>query len=139
MPKLNYRNLTEIADKLADLLKAQDFHVLRYDAATTSSVYLKLDYGVCNSVRISDHPGKPYLKYRYNVIYDGILNIDEDDGYIRYYYNQEHLPSLVSQAVLNRMEMIQKYGRTNYEAFMQRNKEEHKNDKQGFYAYCREV
>lgn len=133
------KNLTKIADDLVVLLKEQDFHILRYDASKTSSIYLKLDYGVCNSVRISDHPGKSHLKYKYNVIYDGILNIDEDDGYIRYYYNQAHLTSLVAQAVLNRMEMVQKYGNANYEIFMQKNKEEHKNDKQGFYAYCREV
>lgn len=63
----------EIADYLSEELKNNGFTVHRYDAFSTKSIYLKLDYGVCNSIRISDHNGKKYLKYRYN-IGEGIKN-----------------------------------------------------------------
>ena len=63
----------EIADYLSEELKNNGFTVHRYDGFSTKSIYLKLDYGVCNSIRISDHNGKKYLKYRYN-IGEGIKN-----------------------------------------------------------------
>ena len=31
--------------------------VHRYDAYSTSSIYLKLDYGLSCGIRIADHPG----------------------------------------------------------------------------------
>lgn len=42
----------------------------RYDAYSTNSVYLKFDYGLGNSLRISDHSGKKHLNYRFNIILD---------------------------------------------------------------------
>lgn len=40
----------------------------RYDSFSTNSIYLKFDYGVANSLRISDHNGKYHLRYRYNIL-----------------------------------------------------------------------
>ncbi|WP_181879268.1 hypothetical protein [Levilactobacillus brevis] len=48
--------------------QSQGIKVMRYDAYSTNSVYLKLDYGLLYTLRISDHPGKRYLAYRFNVI-----------------------------------------------------------------------
>ena len=62
------RRLNDIANDIIKTLKSIGFVIQRYDAYSTNSIYLKLDYGVCNSIRISDHTGKKYLKYRYNVI-----------------------------------------------------------------------
>ena len=47
-----------LADSLSERFLAEGFTVHRYDAYSTSSVYLKLDCGMCNSIRISDHRGK---------------------------------------------------------------------------------
>lgn len=33
----------------------------RLDAYSTNSIYLKFDYGIVNSLRISDHEGKKHL------------------------------------------------------------------------------
>lgn len=60
----------------------------RYDAYSTNSIYLKFDYGVANSLRISDHPGKKHLAYRYNIDfarkhYKLKYSVQ---GYPRYYY-----------------------------------------------------
>lgn len=39
----------------------------RYDAISTSSIYLKVDWGAGLSIRIADHDGYRHLNYRYNV------------------------------------------------------------------------
>lgn len=57
----------EIADYIGEALKGK-LIIHRYDAFSTNSIYLKFDYGVANSLRISDHSGYDYLSYRYNII-----------------------------------------------------------------------
>jgi hypothetical protein len=60
----------------------------RYDAYSTNSIYLKFDYGVANSLRISDHPGKRHLAYRYNIDFarKHYKIKYSPQGYPRYYY-----------------------------------------------------
>ncbi len=60
----------------------------RYDAYSTNSIYLKFDYGVANSLRISDHPGKKHLAYRYNIDFARkYYKIKySPQGYPRYHY-----------------------------------------------------
>lgn len=52
-----------VCDKLAGKVL-----IHRYDAYSTNSVYLKFDYGLGNSLRLSDHTGKAGLNYRFNII-----------------------------------------------------------------------
>lgn len=47
-----------VCDKLAGKVL-----IHRYDAYSTNSVYLKFDYGLGNSLRLSDHTGKAGLNY----------------------------------------------------------------------------
>ena len=58
-------NIRDLATEVAQKLVEAGFVVHRYNAYSTQSVYLKLDYGVANSIRISDHKGKEKLSYRY--------------------------------------------------------------------------
>ena len=62
--------------------------VHRYDAYSTNSIYLKFDYGVAKSLRISDHPGKKHLAYRYNIDFarKHYAVKYSPQGYPRYYY-----------------------------------------------------
>lgn len=57
----------ETADEIQEKLLDMGFTVHRLDSFTTNSVYLKVDCGVCHSIRVSDHRGKKHLKYRYNI------------------------------------------------------------------------
>lgn len=59
----------QLARKLLRKLD-EDIIVHQYNAYGTNSVYLKFDYGVANSLRIGDHPGKKYLAYRFNLMTD---------------------------------------------------------------------
>ncbi|MBM7715323.1 hypothetical protein JOC94_002310 [Bacillus thermophilus] len=54
----NQKELQETADYIIARLKKKGIVIQRYDSYSTNSIYLKLDYGVSNSVRISDHKGK---------------------------------------------------------------------------------
>lgn len=68
----------------------------RYDAYSTNSVYLKFDYGLGNSLRISDHQGKERLNYRFNILLDLTEPKDDLSGkYPRHFFP----PDMVDQAV----------------------------------------
>lgn len=57
----------DIALYISKELVKNGFIVHRYNAYSTCSIYLKLDYGACNSIRISDHNGYQHLSYKYNI------------------------------------------------------------------------
>ena len=61
-------NEKQIAKVLVQKLLDMGFTVHRYNAVTTNSIYLKLDYGVCCGIRIADHNGKKKYHYRFNVV-----------------------------------------------------------------------
>ena len=58
----------KISNKVIHILINKGFKINRYYARTTRSIYLKLDYGVCGAIRISDHIGKKKYKYKLNLI-----------------------------------------------------------------------
>ena len=61
------QSLNDIAEAVIDKLRGKVI-IHRYDSYSTNSIYLKFDYGVANSLRISDHDGKRHLKYRFNIL-----------------------------------------------------------------------
>lgn len=124
-----------IADYIVNSLLAHGFTIQRYNAYKTSSVYLKLDFGVCNSIRISDHNGKEHLCYRYNLIIGGNDNIIEEK-YIRYYYNEKSVDALLNLILFDKHEKIKKYGFFNYKRYMDKNRIEHKDDEKGFWSHA---
>ena len=81
--------IDEVASAVIEKLRGKVI-IHRYDAYGTNSVYLKFDYGIANSLRISDHPGKRYLKYRYNIITTQKSKKSKRDcGYERIFYGPE--------------------------------------------------
>lgn len=75
-----------VCDKLAGKVL-----IHRYDAYSTNSVYLKFDYGLGNSLRLSDHTGKAGLNYRFNIITTlKSLGIETSGEYPRFYYPARH-------------------------------------------------
>ena len=128
---MSSKELKDIAKQIISNLNSCGFVIQRYDAVTTQSIYLKLDYGVCNSIRISNHQGKKHLKYRYNIILDGKTE-DIYDGYIRHYYAFTDSDKMIEKIKSDREEKIKQYGCTRYREFMNTNKMNHKKDK-GFW------
>lgn len=115
-------SIRKLADRITRAAKAYGITVQRYDAYTTNSVYLKFDYGVANSVRISDHMGKRNISNRFNLL----TNIDhsyvELNRYVRYFYCINDLDKLINDILRNRDEQAKKYGYRHYEFLMKRNK-----------------
>ena len=123
-------------------LSAHGFTIQRYDAWKTNSVYLKLDYGLGNSIRFSDHPGKKHLQYMFNVL----TNFTEGDPRAksttaRYYYGTEEkqLLRLVSHLVAHRDSRVITLGVDGYAKAYEEYREMGYQIKTGFWSQARVV
>lgn len=99
--------------------------VHRYNAHSTSSIYLKLDYGLACGIRIADHPGKKKNSYRFNVIKDYVGDkVILKDGLICRFYGFNELESVLDAVQKEKQEKINKYGLENYQTYMEKEKQE---------------
>lgn len=133
------KRLKRLADEIAQALIAEGFTVHRYDAAKTDSVYLKLDYGACNSIRISDHAGYPHLKYRYNIGTWIEAHMETEDTYPRFYWPASQVEHLVEKCVSDRDARIGWSGQGGYQKIIDKKKREAKRAKTGFWTHARKV
>lgn len=137
MPHLD-KSLDSLADQVIEQLQGKVI-IHRYDSFTTNSIYLKFDYGVANSLRISDHPGKQYLKYRFNLMnrqagtpHYQILR----EGLVMHFYPPEELDNLVQEILRAKQEKINYYPR--YDAVIAKAKFE-RNRTRGFWRCARRI
>jgi len=111
---MNSQKLKELTDRMISRLKKEGFVVQYYGAISTDSHYLKLDYGVCNSIRISDHPGKGHLQYRYNLIL-GLKKYKRtktQQGWDRFFYPASDMEALVRHIVATKQRKLKTNGGT---------------------------
>lgn len=128
--------LNEIAEKVIDRLRGKVI-IHRYDAFSTNSIYLKFDYGVANSLRISDHKGKKYLKYRYNILTtQKSKRTERDCGFERIYYSPDMISALCRD-ILNAKKAKQDRYR-DYDGLVQQKAIEVFQER-GFWTQAREV
>ena len=115
-------NEKQVALYLTKELLKRKFIVHKYNAYSTSSIYLKLDYGVSCGIRISDHPGRKKYHYRFNVIkdYKGNKAVTRD-GLISYFYNFNELDEVVDAVQKEKQSKVADYGIENYKVYMKRN------------------
>lgn len=125
----------EIAAQLIKDLKDAGFEILRYDAFGTKSIYLKLDYGVAGSIRISDHQGKKHLKYSFEVRTDIKQSNLEGDKRI---YCKDDLAALVDDCITLRDDRLMLWGTPTYNHYVKLNIERGKTQ-QGFWQKARLV
>ena len=115
----------DVANILIDKLLEIGFIVHRYNSHSTSSIYLKLDYGLSCGIRIADHPGKKKYSYRFNVIKDYKNDkVVIKDGLICYFYEFNELDNVLQAVQNEKQEKINKYGIKNYNSYMEREKRE---------------
>lgn len=112
----------KVSNKLINDLKEKGFQINKYYAKTTKSIYLKLDYGVCCGIRISDHNGKKKYRYKFNLIkqYRGPKE-KIDGGYIRLFYDYNNTEELIEDVQNEKKAKIKKYGIHNYQEYMKIN------------------
>ena len=99
----------------------KNFIVHQYKSKTTSSIYLKLDYGVCCGIRIADHPGKKKYHYRFNVIkdYKGDKAI-KNGSLISYFFDFTELEDVIKAVEQEREKKINAYGLENYKTYIEK-------------------
>ena len=117
--RLNHR-----AEEVIAIMKKHGVVVLRYDAYSTNSIYLKFDYGVCNSLRISDHKGKKHLSYRYNLM-KGLHNAyttRTSKGWEMHFYPLNQAQNVAHKILKDREQKIINYGLGLYKQYMHDNK-----------------
>lgn len=132
-------NFKQLADDLARRFVAEGFVVHRYDAYSTESVYLKLDWGACCSIRISDHPGYKHLRYRYNIGSWITAGRHEGGKYPRHFYQTKNANKMVERILSDRKKRIAEYGEDGYRALMEQGWARAANAKTGFFSHCRLV
>lgn len=134
------KTIPQIADFVIKKLKKEGFIIQRYDSFSTNSIYLKLDYGVANSIRISDHKGKKHLQYRYNLLskHNSVNRYKTTQGWDRFYYPFDSVEVMLQDIINSRNQRVRLYGIDRYECFMKTNQLDGK-QKAGFWAHCVEV
>lgn len=113
--------------KLVKALEQKGFILHWYKAITTDSCYIKLDFGVANSIRVSNHRGKEKYHYRFNLM----LNIDKSyvssDGKSNFYCVND-FDKMVNDIVNFKNDQLEKYGFKYYEYMLTRRKEIYDNN-----------
>lgn len=128
--------LDQVASHIIEALRPY-FIIHRYDAYSTASIYLKFDYGVANSLRISDHPGKSHLSYRFNI---GLQikepYVQNHRGYPREYFPVSQVDKLIQKIIEHKASRLRRYGQVGYRLYENRARQEHINDTSGFWSHC---
>ena len=132
MKKRKGKDFKHIALKLQKRLLAEGFIIQRYDAYSTNSIYLKLDYGLCNSIRISDHTGLSHLHYMFNLGKDIKTIYQEKAEFTRYYYPFNEIDKLVNHILQHRINKRHYYGDT-YPAAMEQTRQANQTSR-GFWS-----
>ncbi len=112
-------NEKKIANILIQKLLKKNFIVHRYNSHSTSSIYLKLDYGLSCGIRIADHPGKKKYHYRFNVIknYKGD-KVVVNGNLISYFFTYNELENVLDAVIKEKQNKVNKYGIDNYKRYM---------------------
>lgn len=119
-----------------DILRKLDkksFVLYYLKSYSTSSRYIKIDFGVCKSIRIADHKGIEKYKYTFNLML-GLDKSYEEDG--RYYYCLDDLDKMIENIIKYRDKLLDKYG-FNYYAMMVDYKNQMLRKRKGFWEKCK--
>lgn len=122
---MNRNQEIEISNKIIKELKEKGFQLNKYHAKKTKSIYIKLDFGVCGGIRISDHNGRKKYKYKFNLIkqYEGPKE-KMDRGTVRLFYDYNNTSDLIEDVEKEKKNKISKYGLNNYKEYMKINSQD---------------
>ena len=117
-----------MATEIIDYVKSFGIHVLRYDSKSSDSIYLKFDYGLAGSLKISDHNNTNGLKDVFNIIqnlenpYSEKVNLN--NGSMDTYYYPDCLYKNVAKDIVRYKDYrVAKYGLSGYSDYSIKNKE----------------
>jgi hypothetical protein len=105
---------------ILEKLDGKGFVLYYLKAFSTSSCYIKLDFGVCKSIRIADHKGIEKYKYTFNLMI-GLDKSYVEDG--RYYYCLEDLDKMIKDIIKYRDDLQKVYGFKYFETMLEYKKQ----------------
>ena len=111
-----------LANQVIKQLKTEGIKVMRYDAYSSNSIYLKMDDGVLGTIRISDHRGKKHLPYKWNLIRGDKCRTEHQGRLERHYFSFREVDRMVTDILEDRDILVLKYGLNRYQDFMKQNK-----------------
>lgn len=131
------QSLNDIADAVIEKLRGKVI-IHRYDSFSTNSIYLKFDYGVARSLRISDHDGKRHLKYHFNIL-ESMGNKSSKEthtrqGFEMVFYSPAMINACCRDILAAKADRVARY--RDYDAIIERAKAEATPDK-GFWHAAR--
>ena len=111
----------KIAYKIKTLLNRRGFVVNIKYSKKTKSVYLEIDNGACNGIRISNHKNKK-SRFKYNVIrnYNG-KKIELENGMTKNFYDFKNIGRLITDIELERSNRIINFGYQGYKRSRDKN------------------
>lgn len=124
-PKPMPRKLAFLAASILQFCREHHIQVQYYESYTTNSIYIKMDYGVLNSIRISDHHGKKHLAYRYEIGPHIRKTHIKHGRWTRKYYTTQHLHTLFRDIQTDAGIKHLRYS-TRYSNYMEANRRTHK-------------
>lgn len=133
----------EATDKLINYLtdKCPDMIIHYYHSYTSNSIYIKLDYGTANSIRISDHDKADNgYNYKYELRTDKTLSWHrfENDIY-KIMYPATQIEQLANKIIKERDKKMQEKGQS-YRNELKKRKDYMDSDKsKKFYKLCKEL
>lgn len=134
------QSLNDIADAVIQKLSGKVI-IHRYDAYSTNSIYLKFDYGVANSLRISDHDGKRHLRYRYNILESMGKKQNKEirtrHGLEMVFYSPAMINACCRDILAAKKERVERY--RDYDAIVEQAKERAALPQKGFWSGARLV
>lgn len=107
-------DINQVADLIIEAALKEGIIVHKYSAVTSKSVYIKFDYGIANSLRISDHNGYSHLKYRFNLLEGKKGKTATTDKYPRFYYGFDAVDMLIWDIKKLRAEKKSRFGLFSY-------------------------
>lgn len=104
----------KIANKITKILQMRGFIVEMQVSKKTNSIYLKIDNGACEGIRISDHINN-LTKYKFNMIrnYHGRRS-ELSNGKYKLFYSFTNTGRLINDLEVERSNNIMRNGYYNY-------------------------
>ena len=92
-----------VSKYICSKLAGENFTIHFHESIQSNSAHIKLDYGLQNTIRISDTPGPKHYGYKFNVVV-GLRQSHyiDFDGHKRYYYSVEDMDEMLDNIVKQR-------------------------------------
>jgi hypothetical protein len=135
--------IEKATDYISKQLLKQGCILHKSHSITTSSVYIKIDYGVGGYLRISDHKGKGNVACRFNLQPSSILSacktVYQRGVKKKFYYGSRQVDHMIKDIIAFRNSKIAEYGESKYAERCELETSKMKKQKERFWMHAVEI